>query len=86
MEIIVVYIFGTTGIILVLVAYFLLQAERWKFDSAKYLASNALGSLLLLSTNYYEWNLASFTLNFSWLLISLYGIYKRISRFNKEVE
>ncbi|MBS4068532.1 MAG: hypothetical protein WC279_11465 [Sulfurimonas sp.] len=67
---------GIVGVVIVVITYFLLQSE--KIDSKGFLYSflNAVGSLLVVYSLLYNWNLASFILEFFWILISLYGLRK----------
>jgi hypothetical protein len=67
---------GLVGVVIVVITYFLLQSE--KIDSKGFLYSflNAVGSLLVVYSLLYNWNLASFILEFFWILISLYGLKK----------
>lgn len=67
---------GIVGVAMVLVTYFLLQSE--KIDSKGFLYSflNLLGALLIVYSLLYSWNLASFIIEFFWILISLYGLKK----------
>jgi hypothetical protein len=69
-------VIGIVGVAIVVVTYFLLQSE--KIDSKGFLYSffNAFGSLLILYSLLYNWNLASFIIEFIWILISLYGLKK----------
>lgn len=69
-------ILGLIGVILVLAAYFLLQIEKLKADSFIYSFANLLGSILVLYSLWYSWNLPSVFVEAAWVLISLYGIYK----------
>ncbi|MGE4396571.1 MAG: hypothetical protein AB7D34_03825 [Sulfurimonas sp.] len=67
---------GIVGVAIVVATYFLLQSE--KIDSKGFLYSflNAFGSLLIMYSLLYNWNLASFIIEFFWILISLYGLRK----------
>lgn len=67
---------GMVGVVIVVITYFLLQSER--IDSKGFLYSffNAFGSLLIMYSLLYNWNLASFFIEFFWILISLYGLRK----------
>ena len=69
-------VIGIVGVAIVVVTYFLLQSE--KIDSKGFLYSffNAFGSLLILYSLLYNWNLASFIIEFIWIVISLYGLKK----------
>lgn len=74
MENLIIDIIGIIGVAIVVVTYFLLQSE--KIDSKGFLYSffNAFGSLLILYSLLYSWNLASFIIEFIWIFISLYGL------------
>ncbi|MGE4418459.1 MAG: hypothetical protein AB7D38_01350 [Sulfurimonas sp.] len=67
---------GIVGVVIIVITYFLLQSQ--KIDSKGFLYSflNAVGSLLVVYSLLYNWNLASFILEFFWILISLYGLKK----------
>lgn len=67
---------GILGVIIVVTTYFLLQSE--KMDSKGFLYSffNAFGSLLILYSLLINWNLASFIIEFIWILISIYGLWR----------
>lgn len=69
-------VIGIVGVAMVLATYFLLQSE--KIDSKGFLYSflNLLGALLIVYSLLYNWNLASFIIEFFWILISLYGLKK----------
>jgi len=69
-------VIGIVGVAIVVVTYFLLQSE--KIDSKGFLYSflNAIGSLLIMYSLLYSWNLASFIIELIWILISIYGLRK----------
>lgn len=69
-------IVGIIGVSFVIFNYLLLQAEKLTSNSSFYLYSNFIGSLLLLFSLYYHWNLASVIIEMLWLLISIYGIIR----------
>lgn len=69
-------ILGNIGVVSFLVAYFLLQKERLTYRSGWYLGLNLLGSILLIYSLLFHWNLPAFLLEAAWALISMYGIYK----------
>lgn len=66
---------GTFGVILILVAYLLLQLERLPSTSLWYSGLNAMGALALLVSLSFDMNLSAFIIELFWLLISLFGIY-----------
>lgn len=71
-------VIGIIGVIFVLLAYLLLQIDKLQQDSIAYSAMNLVGSVLILISLCYTWNLASGMIEIAWLLISLFGVSKAI--------
>lgn len=71
---------GTTGVILIVVSYFLLQTERMRSNSLTYSVNNAVGAALILFSLYFEFNVSAFLIEFFWLLISIVGIVRYFGR------
>lgn len=75
-------IFGISGVILIQTYYLLLQINKCKPDDLGFLLANFFGSLFLLISLYFDWNLYAVLIEISWLIISAYGlckiIYKKI--------
>lgn len=67
---------GTGGVALILVAYFLLQTERWSGQSLSYSLVNLVGSLMITVSLVYDFNLSSFIIELAWIAISIYGILR----------
>ena len=67
-------IFGTLGVVLIIVTYALLQLGRIRSDHLAYSVMNGVGALLILVSLVYSFNFPSFVVEFFWLVISLYGI------------
>ncbi len=67
---------GTGGVVLILVAYFLLQTERWSGQSLSYSLVNLIGSLMITVSLIYDFNLSSFIIEVAWIAISIYGIVR----------
>ena len=67
---------GSTGVVMVLFAYFLLQTGRWSGLSLSYSVVNLLGSIFITVSLMYTFNLSSFIIEIAWISISLYGIYR----------
>ncbi|MGE0858803.1 MAG: hypothetical protein AB7I01_00700 [Gammaproteobacteria bacterium] len=67
---------GTTGVVMILVAYFLAQTERVSSQSLGYSTTNLVGSVLIAISLLYDFNLASFIIEVAWISISLYGIVR----------
>ncbi|MEM9263645.1 MAG: hypothetical protein AAGA22_08710 [Pseudomonadota bacterium] len=75
---------GIFGVILVLMSYFLLQAERLRSDGVRYLLMNAIGAVLILVSLLKTFNLASFVIEICWLAISVYGLVRVAMRSGKD--
>jgi hypothetical protein len=78
-------IVGVIGTLLVLLAFFLLQARKLHGNGAVYQLLNAFGAAAIIVSLFYQFNLASMVLEIAWLLISIYGLavgfrYRRESR------
>ena len=73
-------IIGTLGVVTVLIAYVLLQIGRLRSEHPAYSLMNAVGAAMILFSLWHQFNLSAFLMEFSWLLVSLYGIYKSSAR------
>ena len=73
-------ILGTLGVAIIVLTYVLLQIERVRSDQLIYSALNAIGAGLILVSLYFDFNLPSVVVEFFWLLISLFGIVKFLTR------
>jgi len=73
-------IIGTIGVIIILVTYFLLQNEKISSKNISFSILNTIGSILILYSIMYNWNLASALIEGFWILISLFGIYKYLKK------
>lgn len=69
-------IIGVCGVFIVLVTYMLLQIDKIDAKGFWYSFLNAFGSVLILYSLTYNWNLASFIIEFFWIAISLFGLWK----------
>ena len=67
---------GNTGVLLMVVAYLLLQLEKLSGSAVSYLLLNALGTILVMISLTFRFNLSAFLMEAFWLLISLYGLMK----------
>ena len=61
---------------LILIAYFSLQTERIRSEDWRFSAINGVGALLIMTSLYFTFNLASFVIEIFWLMISLFGLWK----------
>ena len=71
---------GIIGVALTLIAYFLLQIEKIKSDGFNYYFLNSLGSLLIIYSLFYAWNIAAWVMELCWLAISLAGLWKYLKK------
>lgn len=69
-------ILGTIGVVIILWYYFLLQIGKCSSESLSFSVANFIGSILLLISLWFSWNLASVIIEIAWLVISFYGIVK----------
>lgn len=69
-------IVGFIGVVIIVISYLLLQISYLKIDGLIYSVVNALGSLLVLYSLYYYWNLSAVLVEVFWFGISVYGIIK----------
>ena len=67
---------GLIGALLVLIPYFLLQANKMKSTGFTFSALNLVGAFMIIYSLSHSWNLTSFSIEVVWALVSLYGIYK----------
>ena len=65
---------GNIDVLLILVMYFALQAEKTTSDSIQYSLLNALGAVFILISLYFKFNLSAFVIEMFWLIISIYGM------------
>ncbi|HUS08979.1 MAG TPA: hypothetical protein VMZ30_00845 [Pyrinomonadaceae bacterium] len=67
---------GNLGVLLMVVAYLLLQLEKLSSSAVSYLLLNAVGAVLVIISLSFRFNLSAFLMEAFWLLISLYGLTK----------
>jgi hypothetical protein len=67
---------GIIGVILVLIAYYLLNTDKINALDMRYLLLNLIGSVLILVSLMFHWNLSSVIIEIAWIAISLIGIYR----------
>lgn len=67
---------GIVGVILTLLAYYLINVNKVTSDSPIYLYFNLIGSCLLMFSLMFNWNLSSVLIEIAWISISLIGIYR----------
>ncbi len=67
---------GLFGVVIILIAYFLLSIGRWPAESISYQLINFFGALFILFSLFFHWNLSSVVIEVAWMAISLVGIYR----------
>jgi paired small multidrug resistance pump len=67
---------GNIGVLLMVIAYLLLQLEKLSSSAVSYLVLNTVGAVLLIISLTFRFNLSAFLMEAFWLLISLYGLAK----------
>jgi hypothetical protein len=71
---------GHVGVLLVLAAFFMLQSGWLSYDRLAYSLMNFVGSILLLFSLVYAWNLPSVLIEIAWMSISAYGMVRVLAR------
>jgi hypothetical protein len=69
---------GIAGVILILIAYLMLQLGRWGGTDLRYTLFNLAGALLIILSLVFDFNLSAFLMEVAWVLISCIGIYRGI--------
>jgi len=69
---------GFIGVLLIIVAYLLLQLDKLPSSSPSYSLLNAAGALLIIVSLIFQFNLSAFIVEVFWLLISLLGLTKSL--------
>ena len=76
---------GFIGVLLIIVAYLLLQLDKLPSSSPRYSLLNAGGALLIIVSLIFAFNLSAFIVEAFWFLISLLGLWRAlISRKNSQ--
>jgi hypothetical protein len=75
---------GIIGVILTLIAFYLINVGKVTSDNLYYLMLNLIGSCMLFYSLMFSWNLASVLIEIAWILISLIGIYRYVKLRNTQ--
>ena len=65
---------GLFGVVLILIAYFLLSTGRWVSHSMKFQLINFIGAWMILYSLFFYWNLSSVVIEIAWIIISVLGM------------
>lgn len=71
---------GNIGVLMMVIAYLLLQMDKISSSAISYLLLNAGGAVLVIVSLTFRFNLSAFLMEVFWLLISLYGLTKPLSK------
>jgi|SRR5215211_6531321 len=69
---------GFVGVLLIVVAYLLLQQDKLPSSSPRYSLLNAGGALLIIVSLIFAFNLSAFIMEVFWLLISVLGFWRSV--------
>ena len=75
-------IIGILGVIMILIAYALVQLGKLHVKDLSYSILNAIGDFLILISLLIDFNLSAFLMEFFWLIFSILGIYTYIKNKN----
>ena len=67
---------GNVGVVLIIIAYLLLQLNRVSSKSLSYSLLNAAGASLIIISLIFNFNLSAFIMEAIWVVISLFGLYR----------
>ena len=77
---------GFIGVVMIVIAYLLLQLDKLPSSSLSYSLLNAAGALLIIISLIFKFNLSAFIVEVFWFLISLLGLtISLVSRKNPPV-
>ena len=67
---------GNVGVIILMIAYLMLQLNKLRSDGLAYSLANAVGASLIVVSLLVNFNLSAFIMEVFWVLISFVGIYR----------
>ncbi len=71
---------GLLGVVVMLWAFYLLQAGKLRGDAFAYQLMNALGAGAVLLSLVHDFNLSAFVIESCWVVISIFGMIRSRSR------
>ena len=71
-------IVGLIGVVLIVVAYLLLQLGKLPSSAPSYSLLNAIGAFLVMVSLFFDFNLSAFLMEAFWFVISLFGLVRQI--------
>lgn len=73
---------GIIGVILLLIAFYCIQLGKLSAFGFTYSFFNLLGSLMILASLFYDWNLPAALIEIAWSCVSLIGIWRWAKKRN----
>jgi hypothetical protein len=67
---------GNVGVVVLMIAYLMLQLNKLRSDGLAYSLLNAAGACLIVVSLLENFNLSAFIMEVFWVLISFVGIYR----------
>ena len=67
---------GNIGVVVLMIAYLMLQLNKMRSDGLAYSLLNAVGASLIIVSLVYDFNLSALLMEVFWVLISFVGIYR----------
>jgi hypothetical protein len=67
---------GNIGVVVLMIAYLMLQLNKLRSDGLVYSLLNAIGASLIVVSLLVNFNLSALLMEIFWVLISLLGIYR----------
>lgn len=71
-------IIGLIGVVLIVVAYLLLQLGKLPSSAPSYSLLNAVGAFLVMVSLFFDFNLSAFLMEAFWFVISLFGLVRQL--------
>ena len=71
-------IIGLVGVVLIVVAYLMLQLGKLPSSAPSYSLLNAIGALLVMVSLFFDFNFSAFLMEAFWFLISLFGLMRQL--------
>jgi hypothetical protein len=67
---------GNVGVVVLMIAYLMLQLNKLRSDGLAYSVLNAIGASLIIVSLVVDFNLSALLMEIFWVLISFVGIYR----------
>ena len=67
---------GNIGVVMLMIAYLMLQLNKLRSDGLAYSVLNLFGAILIILSLLVNFNLSAFIMEVFWVLISFVGIYR----------